>query len=574
MSWQSFENLAWWFRLTYGGRPFWLFLAITIGLTIAGAALRRAGVHLRAPAAVRVAAAIAVLAIYVAIAVWYLLLDGFFDHAEPSVAAVAWLFHVGKPIYHAADAAERYAHIYGPLAFMIPGWFLSWLGPGLVQAKLPGTIAGILSVAIVYRLARSSTSRTSALALTAVFAITALAFRNLSFWIRPDSFLMLFAAVALLGATAGRPVTGAIVVGIASGVMADLKLTGPLYALPALGILFATHGWQSLLVVALAALATAVWPFVVFDNVSFDNFRHWFEISARNGLRFQTLRQNIDWGFFVLVPMVPVLIANLDDRLSRIRRGGLCGLAIGMIAVLIAASKPGAGPDHVMPFLPAVFFLASLSVHALAPGDPGFGVRDPGFESARTDLEPFRAPSREARAPSAREHAAIRFGVPAFVLTASLIAIAQQVFLITWSAPVEGLRLSADLSRFVDAHPNSTVAMGFSRIGERHGFARPVLVFRTDTYPLDAPAIQEYQMSGLDLPDATFRALENCGTEFWLFPKNGAPFSATNIYPFMSGRPLFPEAFKRTFADRYERVDDTEHFQVWRCRQRSRAAVQ
>ena len=542
MSWQSFENLAWWFRLTYGGRPFWLFLAITIGLTIAGAALRRAGVHLRAPAAVRVAAAIAVLAIYVAIAVWYLLLDGFFDHAEPSVAAVAWLFHVGKPIYHAADAAERYAHIYGPLAFMIPGWFLSWLGPGLVQAKLPGTIAGILSIAIVYRLARSSTSRTSALALTAVFAITALAFRNLSFWIRPDSFLMLFAAVALLGATARRPVSGAIVVGIASGVMADLKLTGPLYALPALGILIATHGWQSLLIVALAALATAVWPFLVFDNVSFVNFRHWFEISARNGLRFQTLRQNIDWGFFVLVPMVPVLIAKLDDRLSRIRRGGLCGLAIGMIAVLIAASKPGAGPDHVMPFLPAVFFFASLSVHALAPGP--------------------------------REQAAIRFGVPAFVLTASLIAIAQQVFLITWSAPVEGLRLSADLSRFIDAHPNSTVAMGFSRIGERHGFARPVLVFRTDAYPLDAPAIQEYQMSGLDLPDATFRALEHCGTEFWLFPKNGAPFSATNIYPFMSGRPLFPEAFKRTFADRYERVGDTEHFQVWRCRQRPRATVQ
>ena len=81
-------------------------------------------------------------------------------------------------------------------------------------------------------------------------------------------------------------------------------------------------------------------------------------------------------------------------------------------------------------------------------------------------------------------------------------------------------------------------------------------------------------MSGLELPDATMHALENCGTEYWLFPKDGVPFSATNIYPFMNGRPLFPDAFRQLFVQRYERVDDTQYYQVWRCRQGARATVQ
>jgi Dolichyl-phosphate-mannose-protein mannosyltransferase len=533
MSWHSVEHLAL-IGLTYGGRPFWLFLALTMALTIVALALKRAAIVVSLPPALRVIGAVTAIAGYAAIAIWYLLLDGFYDHAEPSIAAVAWLFQIGKPIYHAADAAERYSHIYGPFAFMIPGSSLSWLGTGLQQAKLPGTAAGLLTIAIVYRLARSSATRRSALVLAAVVAIVALAFRNRSFWIRPDSYLMFLSAVTLLGATARRPLAGSLVVGIAVGVMADLKLTGPLYALPALGIVIATSGWRWMPIVAVSALAIAIWPFFVFDNVSWQNFWHWFEVSARNGLRFRTLRANIEWALFVVVPVIPLLAAPLGDRLRRIRAGGLCGLVLAMIAVIIAASKPGAGPDHVLPFLPAVFYFVSLYIE--------------------------RLPAH------AREHPTARVAAPAFVLTALVAAASEQVFFLATSAEVNGMRLSSELASFVDAHPNRTVAMGFTRGGEHLGHARPVLVFRTGAYPLDSAAIQEYQMSGLDLPEATIRALENCETEFWLFPKDRVPFSGRNVYPVMERRPLVPDTFRQTFGERYERVEDTRHFQVWRCR--------
>ena len=105
--------------------------------------------------------------------------------------------------------------------------------------------------------------------------------------------------------------------------------------------------------------------------------------------------------------------------------------------------------------------------------------------------------------------------------------------------------------------------MGFTKQGERLTFARPVLVFRTGSYPLDAPAIQEDQLAGLDLPDATMRAMAECQTEFWLFPKVDAPFTATSIYPFTSGHPLFSATFRDLFATHYHRVDETANFQ--RC---------
>ena len=76
------------------------------------------------------------ISVYAAVAIWYAVVArSYYDFAEPTVASIAWLFDRGLPIYHAIDAAERYSHIYGPLAFMIPGWFLAAVGPSILTSK-------------------------------------------------------------------------------------------------------------------------------------------------------------------------------------------------------------------------------------------------------------------------------------------------------------------------------------------------------------------------------------------------------------------------------------------------------
>jgi hypothetical protein len=57
--------------------------------------------------------------------------------------------------------------------------------------------------------------------------------------------------------------------------------------------------------VAIAAGAiTAAAPFAMFSNVSLTEYVTWVRLSARTGLLLSTLRQNLEWTAFLLVPVL------------------------------------------------------------------------------------------------------------------------------------------------------------------------------------------------------------------------------------------------------------------------------
>jgi hypothetical protein len=543
------------------------------------------------------AAVASAVGLYIGIAIWYVFVaPSYYDFAEPSVACIAWLFDRGLPIYHAFDAAERYSHIYGPLAFILPGWFLAAIGPGIVASKAVGVLAGVLSLLVSYRLMRSATTTHRALALTGLLALLCLTYRNASFWIRPDSFSLLFASLSLLvtvhPATSRHRWLAAAGLGICTGLLVNLKLTGALYALPAFALLGAAGqgpqrgsptrsaalGWESALPhwreagralpLALAAATAAVVasaPFVAFSNVSLGNYLTWVRISAGNGLLGSVLKHNVEWTLFLLLPLAPTLTRTPAPRAapvplaappppiappltaapaptlsSRARTLVYSALLAGIVAVAIAASKPGAGPYHLMPFLPAVLYLVALHNDDATSG---------------TALSPGARVLGRARG--------------AFVLATVAVASLQQLYFIGImnTADASARDAADDLAQFAETHPGRAIAVGYANAGERSTFARPALVFRTGRYPIDAPAVQEFQMSGLDLPPATMDALRRCDVEMWLIPKGATPFDGPNTYPAMHFAPLFSDAFKHAFFDTYahERASDTRDFDVWRC---------
>src|SRR5579862_9920197 len=67
----------------------------------------------------------------------YLTQANYFDHVEPSIAAVSWWYHTGHPLYPAWREGEGlYGFTYGPLLFQITAAALA-LGPTILLSKLP-----------------------------------------------------------------------------------------------------------------------------------------------------------------------------------------------------------------------------------------------------------------------------------------------------------------------------------------------------------------------------------------------------------------------------------------------------
>ena len=222
------------FRIHAAGRP----LLIALAIAVAFGALARWRKRPDAPPA-WIGAGIAALAItaipaYAASVAWYASDDHYFDAAEPTMTIVGWLVAHGQPLYHDPASAERYAHIYGPLAFVAHGAVQRLFGAGIETSKWLGAAAGLIGLVATWLALAAVTTRRRALVLTGGCALVYLAFRNYTFWTRPDALLVAGVAIGQLVAARTRGVPAAIGLGLVAGLLANLKFTGPIYAAPLL----------------------------------------------------------------------------------------------------------------------------------------------------------------------------------------------------------------------------------------------------------------------------------------------------------------------------------------------------
>jgi hypothetical protein len=512
-------------RRAIASRPLWLFLT----LLLVSILLRRVvGQRDRPPqsasAVTRYAALVGVM-YYVAIMIWYALVPQQLDNAEPTMTCVAWLFARGTAVYHAVDSAARYSHMYGPAAFIVPGLVLKLFGPSMFVAKAVGVVAGLVALALMWWTIRGENDASTATIACGVCVLQFLVFRNMTFWSRPEPLQLLAVSAGLFAAVRLKGVTAAIVIAVAMGLLSNLKFTGPLYAVPILALFYDRATLRLVLLSALGAAIVAVLPFVVFANVSWSSYRFWVELSAHNGLRVAALKENLEWALFLLVPVL-VRLGSPTPLPTRVRLV-IPALLVGICAVAVAASKPGAGAYHFVPFLPALAY-AMVVLH-------------PSLSTRRTAwLTPF-------------------------ALTLVVIGVIQQQYFLRLVLDPAVANSYQDVAEFLERHPGERVAMGYTS-AERMTFARTLIVFHTNQYLLDVPAIQEHQLSGLPLPQATVEAIRSCAVATWLLPQNGEPFRIRSDYPSTGFAEILPPEFIDAFHRAYARQERTRYYDVWRCR--------
>ena len=522
------------FRIHAAGRPLLIALAIAAALALAGRQRwARAARGLTGPLAI---ACLSGLVVFAGVALWYGADDHYFDAAEPTMTIVGWLFTLGQPLYHDPASAERYAHIYGPLAFIAHGEVQRLFGPGIVASKMLGAVAGLASLAATWFALTAATTRIRAAALTGACALVFLAFRDYAFWTRPEPLQLAAIAIALAVTARSRGAAGAVVLGVFVGVLANLKFTGPLYALPLVALILAgPRPWLAAAVAVAASIVTAL-PFTL-ANVSATSYVTWVRLSARNGLMLSMLRQNIEWAAFLLLAIAVAWFAVPGASRPRDRAwlAWLAALLLAFGAVAVAASKPGAGPYHLLPFVPLVAFTVARIV-----GDRPLFTADP------------------MAAPAAL----------GWVVAAVVLAVAWQGSFLRVMLDARIRDEAGDIRRFLDAHPAQIVQMAYNGY-DRPTYARPELTFRSGVYLIDPPAVQEHQLSRLPLPPATIDAVRACRVDVWLVPRGTEPFAGPSRYPAVALAPIFPDALRAAFHDAYAPDGHTEYFDVWRCRARA-----
>jgi dolichyl-phosphate-mannose-protein mannosyltransferase len=482
-----------------------------------------------------IVASLTALIVYSAIVVWYTFESSYFDPAEPTITAVAAVFRAGKPLYPALDAPERYAHIYGPVLFIVQAGAFALAGASIFVSKAVGSVAALASLAIVYIVYQRRAGAVAALHVTALIALVDLYFNNVTFWTRSDPLLILCTAIGLAGAHVQRSLPASIVLGMAAGAAINLKITGAIYLVPVFAIALSRHRAGVLWAATGIALLAASTPFLL-PHVSLSNYLGYLQLSARNGLLPAKLLENAEWVLVLLAPLAVACRGMGTARLEPDARRFLTCLVVAVGTIGFAAAKPGGGSFHFLPFLPLLGY-AALTV-----------PRGAWNEIAATRV-------------------ALAFAIMAFA-----IALPRQAIFVRTVADRHLEQAIADLDRFADRTPLKRAAVGYAGVSYLSQ-ARPQLVFRTSDYLIDAPAVQEHRLSGLDIPASTIRAIDDCRFDYWLLPQEAPPFTVPNAYQPLGPPDVFPDQFRSAFSRRYVRVGHTALFDVWECRRQSGGAA-
>ena len=102
------------------------------------------------------------MSLYLATVVLYVAMPAYFDHVEPSVAAVSWVVMQGQQAYPDQASAGMYGLPYGPMLFLGNGLTMLLLGPSIITSKVAGavaTVASLFALVLAARRANGSSGR-------------------------------------------------------------------------------------------------------------------------------------------------------------------------------------------------------------------------------------------------------------------------------------------------------------------------------------------------------------------------------------------------------------------------------
>ena len=457
------------------------------------------------------------MAILLAAAAAYVCLPMVAGFIDPSIASAAYAAMHGWPLYPPAQAASRYAILYGPACFLPLMISYTVLGGSLFAAKLPEFLDLAFALFGMYRIGRSFASRRDSVIALGAASLFLLRFFPNTVMISPDPLLLACVVAAHWAFLAAPAPVSLAVTGLSMAAAFDAKMSAPIYFVPLLVTMWRDRGWRHPLTAGLITASLAPLPyFLPFTSLS--GHIEVMRAIARHQLSPDLISRTAQYGLLLSLP--------LWWRGGR-PRPEAAALFLSMAASCVTGGKAFSGYHHLMPFLPAAAHLyfrlrkdtcpfyglalpwaATLALYAL------FSIAGPnGFRGAVTILPQERA------------------------------AVAQ-------------------IQSVLSEHRNGPVAVGY---GDQVGVeecVRYVPVFAGQPYVLDYLSLSDYLFGGVGFPEAATRDMAACRIPVWLIARGRPPFLSPSYY---DGKMIFPQEFRNAFLARYRKIASGAVYDVWQC---------
>lgn len=446
----------------------------------------------------------------------------FLDHFEAHMACVAHRVWSGHPIYHDRDAADRYSTVLGPNTYLWNALLQGRSPTTIPDAKTPGVAACWLALAIFGAALWRRFGALAAVVGCGVLALCGLMFWHVMFWNRSDSLLLLLLALAAAGVLTRRVAIGAALFGAAFGLALGVKLHSVIFFVP-LCAWFDRKVLASrpLAIGAGAAAAAAAAPFLL-PQVSLANESHWLTALSAGPVVGHDLGRAALLLAVLSLPAAALALATVERRWTRVSFWSATALA-----TLVGAVWPGLERHHVMALgVPAALMTAEWT---------------------------------RRRRPSA-----------SWALLAAFLAVGGWLAIDHWLDTRDNIKRAAafsaveqDFDAILDRTQGLSRAVGYgSSRTYRLTQVRVPLVFRdADALYLDGPALMDHRKAGVPLPAPTIDALRERKINLWVLPRDGTPWGLRHFY--RADWEVFPDAFRRAFADNYQVVEESEFFTLW-----------
>jgi hypothetical protein len=462
-------------------------------------------------------------------ALWYVTQPTYYDWVEPSMTSLGWLWLRGAELYPDAASSARYGQLYGPATYMIQAAVLRVFGPSEVASKATGLVALLLALACLYWACRRHASEMMCCWLLGVAALICLWFGNTSFWNRPDSYLLFAVSAGALAceSRSARAAIGGVTVALAACL--DLKVTGAIYFLPIVVVIWRRFGAP---VVAASLAAAGLLAFVPFllPLLSFRGFATLHELYSHHGLSWLMLGNNLKFAGILVALLAPA--ALMPHGLATTE---FVASITAITAIAVIAAKPGAGVHHFLPLVAVVLWQVSRVLSSERPIVAGLFL-----------LDVYVA-------------AGVTFGLVAPASVGTIVKSVRDLDQSGLHREVRSFAANRDVSRVALAYGSDAKA----------SFAIPELLFRGGPMAFDVVTVIDQQFAGATMPAAAIDAVRACTMDAWLVPRGETPFTVPNPYFGGSMTVSFDQDFRDAFHAAYIRkTPATRSLDLWVCRTR------